>query len=58
MELEKAQASAENGKSGAKKAYRKPSVQVYGQLADVTNATTNPATHKTDGIGWAGHNRT
>jgi hypothetical protein len=55
MELENTQQSAKDPKSGTKKAYWKPSVQVYGLLAEVTKAVTNPVAHRLDGghtVGW------
>lgn len=58
MESQKAQASVENGKSGTKKAYWKPSVQVYGQLADVTQAGAAPTAKKLDNGGWSPTHRT
>jgi hypothetical protein len=57
MELERTQPPVENRKSEAKKAYWKPSVQVYGFLAETTKATANPITTKHadggHGGGWS-----
>jgi hypothetical protein len=45
--------------NGTKKPYTKPELQVYGNLAEITNASTNRNGAKTDGTGFNTHpNRT
>lgn len=40
--------TSEKGTHTGKRAYRKPSVQLYGTLAQVTNASPGPAARMTD----------
>jgi hypothetical protein len=49
MVPEKSQLSVENQQQETKKAYRKPSVQVYGNLREMTQAANRTATNHQDG---------
>lgn len=39
----------QNTETGKKKPYNKPELQVYGNLAEITNASTNRTGTRTDG---------
>jgi len=58
MSPEERQAATEGRHEVGKKAYRKPSVQVYGTLTEVTEAGPHNAPSNNDGVfpGW--HTRT
>jgi hypothetical protein len=39
----------DNGERAGKKAYRKPNVQIYGSLSEITQHSATPGTHRQDG---------
>ena len=58
MEPKQNESLVTNQPMSGKRLYHKPMISVYGNLADVTKATSQPATHHTDGGCWPGFNRT